>query len=117
QSNPLHQSKDQHISVEKTSTVPARLAFSETHAVLRPLLSAVQTEEDLEDLVGQLRSIQLTRRANALLDPTPLNPKGRPRTARLTSSREERAKGGGHRKCGACRQRGHTRPHCPMLKP
>ena len=70
-----------------------------------------------------------------LHDPPTLNPKGRPRTQRLTGALEGRARGGGGRKrsstsaggseqatkrgrpnrCGACRQEGHNRSNCPLV--
>lgn len=55
-----------------------------------------------------------------------LNPKGRPRTQRITGALEGRARGGGARiqtskhagrKCGVCRQVGHNRANCPLLPP
>jgi len=59
-------------------------------------------------------------------NPPILNPKGRPRTQRLTGALEGRPRGGGAgiqpasqagRKCGVCREVGHTRANCPLVPP
>ena len=41
-----------------TQTVPARTVFHEAQAAIRPLLSAVQTQEQLDALVDSLRDLQ-----------------------------------------------------------
>ncbi|KAJ3516162.1 hypothetical protein NLJ89_g1290 [Agrocybe chaxingu] len=110
-----------------TQTVPSRTVFHEANAALRPLMNGIQTQEDLDDLLDDLNELRAHRQraANAeqLHDPPILNPKGRPRTQRITGVLEGRARGGGAtsrsaqnnggRKCGICRQQGHRRDNCP----
>lgn len=60
-SNPLSPSKQSKGSVEKTftsatQTVAARTVFHEAQAAIRPLLSGVQTQEQLDTLVDSLSS-------------------------------------------------------------
>ncbi|KAE9385190.1 hypothetical protein BT96DRAFT_781557, partial [Gymnopus androsaceus JB14] len=127
--NPFEQARDKRIP--RTATVPARLAYHEAHAALRPLLAGVQTAEDLDDLVDQLNEIRQAIMIFLLIfythlsDTTVIKHKGRPRTKRLTAGREGPSQGGGARKgrhtdaegsgrkCGACRIPGHTRARCP----
>ncbi|KAF9522674.1 hypothetical protein CPB83DRAFT_776732, partial [Crepidotus variabilis] len=55
-------------------------------------------------------------------EPPIQNRKGRPRNKRLTGALEGPAQGGGARaaarnggrKCGLCREVGHTAPRCPL---
>ncbi|THU92320.1 hypothetical protein K435DRAFT_862577 [Dendrothele bispora CBS 962.96] len=58
-------------------------------------------------------------RVDILKDPPVPNPKGRPRTLRITGADEGRIQGGGGpkvpRKCGNCKQTGHCRDKCPYL--
>ncbi|KAF8959346.1 hypothetical protein BDZ97DRAFT_1838584 [Flammula alnicola] len=61
-------------------------------------------------------------------EPAVFNPKGRPRQQRITGALEGRPRGGGAtsasassrgtaagRRCGACRELGHTRAKCPHI--
>jgi hypothetical protein len=71
-----------------------------------------------------IRSAQVDKNhQGAIHDPPALNPKGRPRTQRMTGVMEGRPRGGGAsipkvilgRRCGVCRQEGHTRSTCPLI--
>ena len=59
-SNPLSPSKQSNSSIVTpgTQTVAARTVFHEAQAAIRPLLSAVQTQEQLDALVDSLRDLQ-----------------------------------------------------------
>ncbi|KAF9058963.1 hypothetical protein BDP27DRAFT_1239744 [Rhodocollybia butyracea] len=100
QSNPLHTARNI-VSAPNTNTVPSRLAFHEAHAALRPILAGIQTEDDLGELIDQLHEIRdrgdEERRMETLNDPPIYNPKGRPRTQRLTAAHEGRPRGGGQK--------------------
>jgi hypothetical protein len=41
-----------------TQTIPARTVFHEAQVAIRPLLSAVQTQEQLDALVDSLHDLQ-----------------------------------------------------------
>ncbi|KIJ91775.1 hypothetical protein K443DRAFT_685735 [Laccaria amethystina LaAM-08-1] len=71
----------------------------------------------------------ITERNDSIYDPPTHNPKGGPRTQRLTSANEGRPRGGGGpkgssevaglnvgRRCGVCHQMGHNRT-CPVCAP
>ena len=116
--NPFEQARDKRIP--RTATVPARLAYHEAHAALRPLLAGVQTAEDLDNLVDQLNEIrqaimifllifythlsetsecgETLQSSERLHDPAMIKHKGRPCTKRLTAAREGPSQGGGARK-------------------
>lgn len=61
-SNPLSPIKHSKAPTEGfslgTQTVPARTVFHEAQAAIRPLLSAVQTQEQLDALVDSLHDLQ-----------------------------------------------------------
>ena len=61
-SNPLSRTKHPKASTEGfsagTQTVPARTVFHKAQAAIRPLLSAVQTQEQLDALVDSLHDLQ-----------------------------------------------------------
>ncbi|KAF8871472.1 hypothetical protein CPB84DRAFT_1692184 [Gymnopilus junonius] len=108
-SNPLekaHQTRNL-----PTTTLPAREVLHTAEAALRPLLQGIQTQE------------QLDTQRERIYDPPSLNPKGRPRTQRLTGPTEGRARGGGagssngqRNRCGLCHQTGHNRTTCPTVR-
>ncbi|KAF8813318.1 hypothetical protein BYT27DRAFT_7205888 [Phlegmacium glaucopus] len=121
-SNPLQNSSQQ--GPPPTATVPARTVLHTAEAALRPLLNGVQTQEQLDALIRNL--IRDTTRENeareGIRDPPVHNPKGRPRTQRLTGPTEGRPRGGGARagpvqkslrRCSECHQSGHNRTTCP----
>ncbi|KAG2017269.1 hypothetical protein CC2G_015301 [Coprinopsis cinerea AmutBmut pab1-1] len=128
-----------------TQTVGARAVNHEAHALLRPILAHVQTQEQLDDVLNDLRNLRRVRleaeSEGQVVDPPVLNPKGRPRTSRITGALEGRARGGGPvtrlrvaqntttrnadvpseqetalggRRCGICREQGHNRTRCPI---
>lgn len=130
-----------------TQTIGARAVHQEATAALRPLLEGVRTVEELEDVLEGIESIKYVlpstfgilymltincRRARVdaanegqIFDPPTLNPKGRPRTARITGRLEGRLRGGGptgpaatvrRRRCGLCREEGHKRTNCPFTR-
>ncbi|KAF5383675.1 hypothetical protein D9615_003671 [Tricholomella constricta] len=82
-----------------TQTVPARTVYHEANAALRPLTSAVQTQEQLDELLDDLDELRAARRRateeDQIHDPPISNPKGRPRTQRMTGAIEGPARGGG----------------------
>jgi predicted aldo/keto reductase-like oxidoreductase len=50
-----------------TSTVPQRLAFHEVHSAVRPLLTGVNTREDLDDVlqeINDMRYVKCSEKAN-----------------------------------------------------
>ncbi|KDQ29799.1 hypothetical protein PLEOSDRAFT_1039490 [Pleurotus ostreatus PC15] len=140
-----------------TDTINARTAFHEVQAALRPLLNEVQTQEQLDAVLENVREIRYgsillvlyfsdsfssheLRDGMTVHGPTPLNPKGRPRTQRITGAIEGRPRGGGASgsrripspsidvleprqpamakrvlRCGMCRCPGHNRLACPLL--
>ncbi|KDQ25025.1 hypothetical protein PLEOSDRAFT_1046876 [Pleurotus ostreatus PC15] len=124
-----------------TDTINARTAFHEVQAALRPLLNEVQTQEQLDAVLENVREIcHELRDGMTVHGPTPLNPKGRPRTQRITGAIEGRPRGGGASgsrripspsidvleprqpamakrvlRCGMCRCPGHNRLACPLL--
>ncbi|KDR72296.1 hypothetical protein GALMADRAFT_126504 [Galerina marginata CBS 339.88] len=114
-----------------TQTLPARTVFHEANAALAPLTNGIQTQEQLDELLDDLNALRESRRQAAaegrIYDPPVLNPKGRPRQSRITSALEGQPRGGGAqsasrgggagRKCGLCRQPGHTRTNCPLAPP
>jgi hypothetical protein len=58
-SNPLSPTKKSNAIVTPgTQTVAARTVFHEAQAAIRPLLSAVQTQEQLDALVDSLHDLQ-----------------------------------------------------------
>ena len=58
-SNPLSPTKQLNpIVTPGTQTVAARTVFHEAQAAIRPLLSAVQTQEQLDALVDSLRDLK-----------------------------------------------------------
>lgn len=120
--NPLHQLQWGVASILPTDTILLRTVFHEAQAVLCPLMLQVQTQEELEELIGDLSSLEqvlkssflemnytlnyfgiihrkscaIAEQCGAIHDPPLLNPKGRLRMQRLTNSATEgRAQGGG----------------------
>ncbi|KAF8815063.1 hypothetical protein BYT27DRAFT_7081003, partial [Phlegmacium glaucopus] len=107
--------------------------FHEANAALAPLTNGIQTQEQLDELLDDLNELRESRRRAAeegrLHDPPVLNPKGRPREKQITGALEGPSRGGGAkstlrgsgavlgRKCGVCRQPGHTRANCPLVPP
>lgn len=58
-SNPLHMpSSMDDLPPPPTQTLPAREIYHEATAALRPLMNAVRTQEELEDLLEGLRQVQ-----------------------------------------------------------
>jgi hypothetical protein len=126
-------------------SVPARTVLHTAEAALRPLLNGVQTQEQLDAFIHnleQLRSVfnniincmtrlKRTRGTTSenearegIRDPPVHNPKGRPRTRRLTGPKKGRPRGGGARAgagpvkktsrlCSECHRSGHNRATCP----
>ena len=137
----------QHHAPLPTQTVAARTVFHEAQAAIQPLIAGIQMQEQLDNLLDSFQGIQwvifviserksLTgyldirsaqadeKHQEAIHDPPALNPKGRPRSQRMTGVMEGRPQGGGAsipkalgRKCGVCRQEGHTRSTCPLRPP
>jgi len=126
-------------STASTQTLPARTIFHETQMAIKPLLTHVQTQRDLDELLSDLEDLRTQRQEDLLhaqiRDPPTVNPKGRPRTMRLTAINEGRPRGGGaniairrhgqgaqvavtainpQRKCTICRDAGHNRSSCPF---
>ncbi|KAJ7258000.1 hypothetical protein C8J57DRAFT_1073960 [Mycena rebaudengoi] len=119
-----------------TETLPAREVFHEIQAAIRPLMSHIQTREQVSDFIQNLDSFQYR---DSVHDPPIINHKGRPRTVRLTGALEGRPVGGGARskkrhreneendsdsgpprkkgscRCGICHQNGHNRATCPLV--
>jgi hypothetical protein len=56
--NPLHQAEQGAADILPTDTVSSRIVFHEAQAALRPLMSHVQTQEELEELIGDLGSLR-----------------------------------------------------------
>ncbi|KAH0578224.1 hypothetical protein H2248_004005 [Termitomyces sp. 'cryptogamus'] len=128
-SNPLDSSR-----VRATDTLPSRVIFHETTAAVRSLTNNVRTDEDLQVLMAQLNDLRRDRdeelRGTQLQEPPILNPKGRPRSQRLTGVGEGQRQGGGgqyiaavmkrnrmyNRACRECREQGHDRRNCPRLR-
>ncbi|TEB18799.1 hypothetical protein FA13DRAFT_1674285, partial [Coprinellus micaceus] len=119
-SNPLETAAP-HFTASATQTIGAREVNHEANAALRPLLDTVQTVGELEDVLEDLRALKYQE--GNIPDPSAPLPKGRPRTARITSGYEGRPRGGGptnsadtantQRRCGRCREVGHNRTRCP----
>ncbi|KAF7360034.1 hypothetical protein MVEN_00731200 [Mycena venus] len=82
-----------------TETLPAREVFHDIQAAIRPLMTHVETREQVEDLIRSLDSIRQQtdgqRYRETIHDPPVIRHKGRPRTTRLTGAAEGRALGGG----------------------
>lgn len=92
-----------------TQTITSREVYHEVQAAIRPLLSTVQTQEQLANLIESLHN---TRRDHDIFssegrvrDPMVIQHKGKPRTARITSAREGAARGGGGGRCLRPRRR------------
>ncbi|KAF8837070.1 hypothetical protein BDN67DRAFT_871509, partial [Paxillus ammoniavirescens] len=147
-----------------TQTLGSHEVWEKAHAAFKPLLNGVQTEKDLLELKAQLLGIRQEQakelQMESIHDPPIIQHKGRPQTARITSSREGQLRGGGtskrylrsrqappnepdentedevppsqampaslqlqpallpatqrsQRKCGFCRNVGHTQTTCP----
>jgi hypothetical protein len=96
-----------------TQTIAARTVFHEAQAAIQPLIAGIQTQEQLDNLLDSFQGIQciifviLERRSlmgyhdirsaqadkkhqEAIHDPPALNPKGRPRSQRMTGMMEGR---------------------------
>ncbi|TEB20381.1 hypothetical protein FA13DRAFT_242387 [Coprinellus micaceus] len=88
-----------HFTASATQTIGAHEVNHEANAALRPLLDTVQTVRELEDVLEDLRALKRSRLAaeqeGNIPDPSAPLPKGRPRTARITSGYEGRPRGGG----------------------
>ncbi|KAG2006004.1 hypothetical protein CC2G_002363 [Coprinopsis cinerea AmutBmut pab1-1] len=68
-----------------TRTVGACEVNHKANTILRPMLAGVRTQEELDDVVEDLRALKHARldaaNSGAIQDPVVLNPKGRPRNA------------------------------------
>ncbi|KIJ99057.1 hypothetical protein K443DRAFT_102897, partial [Laccaria amethystina LaAM-08-1] len=109
-----------------TQTIGARTVLHEAQAEIWPLIAGIQTQEQLDGLLESFQGIQLRE---AIHDPPALNPKGRPRSQRMTGAAEGCPRGGGasiicipelnpgssRRKCGVCCQEDHTHSTCPLV--
>ncbi|TEB18462.1 hypothetical protein FA13DRAFT_1803470 [Coprinellus micaceus] len=97
--NPLQPPMPTQPAPPPTQTLPAREIFHETQAAIRPLVNAVRTQEELDDLLDTIQHVRAQQEAlrneDTLHDPPTLNPKGRPRTQRLTGPTEGPPRGGG----------------------
>ncbi|KLO04402.1 hypothetical protein SCHPADRAFT_840630 [Schizopora paradoxa] len=82
-----------------TQTLSSRDVYHEVQAAIRPILSTVQTQEQLSTLLDSLRNTQREQQdlmnEGRVRDPMVIRHKGAPRTARITSAREGPARGGG----------------------
>ncbi|KLO11147.1 hypothetical protein SCHPADRAFT_795720, partial [Schizopora paradoxa] len=82
-----------------TQTLSSRDVYHEVQAAIRPILSTVQTQEQLSTLLESLRNTQREQQdlmnEGRVRDPMVILHKGAPRTARITSAREGPARGGG----------------------
>jgi hypothetical protein len=61
QPNPLEDQKDVSSSAQissKTQTVPARTVFHEANAALRNMITGIQTQEQLDDLINDIEELQ-----------------------------------------------------------
>jgi hypothetical protein len=59
--NPLQEQKSNPFTVllpVQTQTVPARTVYHEANAALRPLISGIQTQEQLDDLINELGELR-----------------------------------------------------------
>ncbi|KAJ7097420.1 hypothetical protein C8R44DRAFT_643579, partial [Mycena epipterygia] len=124
-----------------TETLPAREVFHEIQTAIRPLMTHVQTREQVDDLLQSLDAIRYAslRRSRATIhDPPIIQHKGRPRTERITSAIEGRPVGGGargskrrreekenadepqrkktKRRCAICHEEGHNRATCLLAR-
>ncbi|KAF5329147.1 hypothetical protein D9611_013180 [Ephemerocybe angulata] len=98
--NPLERSSIHTIPPPSTQTINAREVNHEAQAVLRPMLESVRTIGDLDDVLTDLRALKRARieaqSEGGVRDPPVLNPKGRPRVARITGRVEGgKPRGGG----------------------
>lgn len=76
-----------------TATLGSRTVYHEAHAAFKPLLERIQTQEQLDGLLGILRSAAKEQEAAInppppFHDPPPVVKKGRPRVARIPAARE-----------------------------
>lgn len=114
-SNPLDTTSHDTTPPPSTQTVPARDVFHNVQAAIRPLMAGIQTREQVSELIHNLEDLQYMlnsffefivlisnsqrkvdeNRRERIMDPPVINPKGRPRTTRLTNAREGRQRGGG----------------------
>ncbi|KAJ7681855.1 hypothetical protein DFH06DRAFT_907492, partial [Mycena polygramma] len=82
-----------------TETLGAREVFHEIQSAVRPLMSRVETREQVDDLIRSLDGIRQQNEERAyrstIHDPEILRHKGRPRTKRLTGAIEGQPSGGG----------------------
>ncbi|EJD34628.1 hypothetical protein AURDEDRAFT_76002 [Auricularia subglabra TFB-10046 SS5] len=80
-----------------TTTLGSRAVYHEAHAAFRPLLARVQTREQLSALIGSLDTIACQEAAinppPPFHDPSPVQKKGCPSTARITAAREGHGRG------------------------
>ncbi|KAF8489759.1 hypothetical protein JB92DRAFT_2755403, partial [Gautieria morchelliformis] len=100
--NPLDRSHANSIPDPPTQTLPSHAVYAEAQAHLKPLLRGIQTREQLDKLVIDLRVVHQEQQLNPsppFNDPPLIQQKGRLRTARITSGREGVPRGGGqHRR-------------------
>ncbi|KAJ7785372.1 hypothetical protein DFH07DRAFT_698297, partial [Mycena maculata] len=111
-----------------TETLPAREVFHEIQTAIRPLMTHVETREQVDDLLRNLDQIRERKSRETIHDPEIIRHKGRPRTQRLTGALEGRPVGGGGqaskrrradrgkenaRRCALCHKEGHNRTTCP----
>ncbi|KAJ6621923.1 hypothetical protein B0H10DRAFT_1788894, partial [Mycena sp. CBHHK59/15] len=131
-SNPLDTTSHETTPPPSTQTVPARDVFHNVQAAIRPLIAGIQTREQVSELIQNLEDLHQRNadeaRRERIMDPPAISKKGRPRTSRITNSREGRQRGGGAGnssrtrtrtdsetyKCALCRQEGHNRSKCPL---
>ncbi|KAJ7686046.1 hypothetical protein B0H14DRAFT_2654516 [Mycena olivaceomarginata] len=115
--------------------------LKDRQAAIRPLITGIQTHEQVTDLIQSLEDLHQHNIDEAwqdqIMDPPVISHKGRPRTNHLTNAREGRQRRGGTRlsgrmqaqrtdpapstsrvgrayKCSLCRQEGHNRSNCPL---
>ncbi|KAJ7936296.1 hypothetical protein B0H13DRAFT_1589675, partial [Mycena leptocephala] len=115
--------------------------FHEIQTAIRPLMTHVQTREQVDDLLQSLGRIRYDRSSRETIhDPPVVWHKGRPRTQRLTGATESRLAGGGGQaskrrredqhdkenvngepqrkkaklRCALCHQEGHNRATCSL---
>ncbi|KAF8805825.1 hypothetical protein BYT27DRAFT_7224672 [Phlegmacium glaucopus] len=82
-----------------TQTIAARTVFHKAQAAIQPLIAGIQTQEQLDSLLDSFHGIRSAqadeKHREAIHDPPTLNPKGRPRSQRMTGPTEGHPRGGG----------------------
>ncbi|EPQ55886.1 hypothetical protein GLOTRDRAFT_26487, partial [Gloeophyllum trabeum ATCC 11539] len=104
-----------------TQTIGARTIFHKAQATMKSVYPYIQTQEQLDTLLGGIKELQYVETETMIRDPPAINRKGRHQTAQLTSHIEGPLRGGGptkmgrtkRRRCGLCKQTGHNHQMCP----